>query len=276
MIGLLRQYWEPLLVFDGDHFSGLVVTLWLLVLSVAFGFVLAVPLSIARNSPNRYVSGVVKAYTFAIRGTPLYVQLLLIYTGVYGLEFVRSSDILSTFFRSGMNCTVLAFSLSTSAYTTEIFAGAMRAIPHGEIEAARACGMSAGAIYRVVIIPATLRRALPMYSNEIILMLHATTLAFTATVPEIMKVVRDMNAATYMTFSSFTIAALIYLAISFVLIGAFKKAEKKWLAFLAPRSIGAGRKINCKFARRVQRFIGRFMMLLSIKWPPKHLHRDSD
>ncbi|TDN63100.1 histidine transport system permease protein [Paraburkholderia sp. BL10I2N1] len=276
MIGLLRQYWQPLLVFDGDHFSGLIVTLWLLVLSVAFGFVLAVPLSVARNSPDRYVSGAVKAYTFAIRGTPLYVQLLLIYTGIYGLEFVRASDILSTFFRSGMNCTVLAFSLSTSAYTTEIFAGAMRAIPRGEIEAARAFGMSSGAVYRVVMIPAMLRRALPMYSNEIILMLHATTLAFTATVPEIMKVVRDMNAATYMTFSSFTIAALIYLAISFLLIGAFKKAEKKWLAFLAPRSTGAGRVFHWQFGRRVKRFTGYFLTLLSIKWPPKRLRRGSD
>ncbi|MPW18698.1 histidine/lysine/arginine/ornithine transporter subunit; membrane component of ABC superfamily [Paraburkholderia piptadeniae] len=276
MIDLLRQYWLPLLVFDGDHFSGLVVTLWLLVLSVAFGFVLAVPLSIARNSSNRYVSGTVKAYTFAIRGTPLYVQLLLIYTGIYGLEFVKASDMLSAFFRSGMNCTVLAFSLSTSAYTTEIFAGAMRAIPRGEIEAARAFGMSSGAIYRVVIIPAMLRRALPMYSNEIILMLHATTLAFTATVPELMKVVRDMNSATYMTFSSFTIAALIYLSISFLLIGAFKKAEKKWLAFLAPRSTGAGRVTNCLSTRRSQRFMGHFLTLLPIKWPLKHLRRDSE
>ncbi|WP_049098258.1 histidine ABC transporter permease HisM, partial [Burkholderia cepacia] len=172
-------------------------------------------------------------YTYVFRGTPLYVQLLLLYTGMYSLEFVRSHSLLDAFFRSGFNCAILAFALNTCAYTTEIFAGAIRAIPHGEVEAARAYGMSPFTMYRRVILPSALRRALPLYSNEVILMLHATTVAFTATVPDILKVARDANSATYMAFQSFGIAALIYLAVSFALVAAFRRAERHWLAYLA-------------------------------------------
>ena len=130
-------------------------------------------------------------YTYVFRGTPLYVQLLLLYTGMYSLEFVRTHSLLDAFFRSGFNCAILAFALNTCAYTTEIFAGAIRAIPHGEVEAARAYGMGWFTMYRRVILPSALRRSLPLYSNEVILMLHATTVAFTATVPDILKVARD-------------------------------------------------------------------------------------
>jgi histidine transport system permease protein len=174
----------------------------------------------------------VRLYTYVFRGTPLYVQLLLLYTGMYSLEFVRSQSLLEAFFRSGFNCAILAFAMNTCAYTTEIFAGAIRSIPYGEVEAARAYGMSTFTVYRRVILPSTLRRSLPLYSNEVILMLHATTVAFTATVPDILKVARDANSATYQSFESFGLAALIYLAVSFVLIDAFRRAEKRWLGYL--------------------------------------------
>jgi histidine transport system permease protein len=174
----------------------------------------------------------VRIYTYVFRGTPLYVQLLLLYTGMYSLEFVRSQSLLEAFFRSGFNCAIAAFALNTCAYTTEIFAGAIRATPYGEVEAARAYGMSTFIVYWRVILPSALRRSLPLYSNEVILMLHATTVAFTATVPDILKVARDANSATYQSFESFGIAALIYLVVSFVLIGAFRRAEKRWLGYL--------------------------------------------
>ena len=79
-----------------------------------------------------------------------------------------------------------------------------------------------------------LRRALPYYSNEVILMLHATTVAFTATVPDILKVARDVNAATYASFEAFGIAAVLYACIAFALVGLFRLCEKRWLAFLRP------------------------------------------
>jgi histidine transport system permease protein len=86
-----------------------------------------------------------------------------------------------------------------------------------------------------VILPSALRRALPLYSNEVILMLHATTVAFTATVPDILKIARDANSATYMSFQAFGIAALLYLGVSFALVALFRHAESRWLAYLRPQ-----------------------------------------
>jgi histidine transport system permease protein len=209
--------------------------MWLLVVSIAFGFCLSIPLAVARVSKNRLLSRGVWLYTYVFRGTPLYVQLLLCYTGLYSLQVVRDHMLLDQFFRNGMNCTLLAFTLNTCAYTTEIFAGAIKATPYGEIEAARAYGMSSFTLYRRVILPSALRRALPYYSNEVILMLHATTVAFTATVPDILKIARDVNSATYKSFEAFGIAALLYLVISFALVWLFRRAEYRWLAYLRPQ-----------------------------------------
>ncbi len=235
MIEIIHDYWRNYLFTDGYRFTGLAITLWLLVVSIGIGFCLSVPLAVARVSKNKFVSGAVWLYTYIFRGTPLYVQLLLCYTGIYSLEVVRSHELLNAFFREGMNCTLLAFTLNTCAYTTEIFAGAIKATAYGEIEAARAYGMSTFTLYRRVILPSALRRALPLYSNEVILMLHATTVAFTATVPDILKIARDANSATYMSFQAFGIAALLYLAISFALVGLFRRAEARWLAYLRPQ-----------------------------------------
>jgi histidine transport system permease protein len=233
MIYILQHYWQALLYSDGYHMTGVAMTLWLLVVSCAIGFCLALPLAIARNSKNPLIWGPVWLYGFIFRGTPLYVQLLLIYTGVYGLHFVRETPFLADFFRAAINCTLLAFALNTGAYTTEIFYGAIRDTSHGEVDAGRAFGMSRVTLYRRIIIPSALRRALPMYSNEVILMLHATTLAFTATVPDILKITNDAYIATYAPFDAFGLAALLYLCISFGLIFMFRRAERRFLAHLA-------------------------------------------
>ncbi|HEX7685165.1 MAG TPA: ABC transporter permease [Trinickia sp.] len=235
MIELIHDYWRNYLFTDGYRVTGLAITMWLLVVSIGIGFCLSVPLAVARVSRNKAISGAVWLYTYIFRGTPLYVQLLLCYTGLYSLEVVRNHELLNAFFRDGMNCTLLAFTLNTCAYTTEIFAGSIKATAYGEIEAARAYGMSTFTLYRRVILPSALRRALPLYSNEVILMLHATTVAFTATVPDILKIARDANSATYMSFQAFGIAALLYLAISFALVALFRRAEKRWLAYLRPQ-----------------------------------------
>jgi histidine transport system permease protein len=134
---------------------------------------------------------------------------------------------------SGYNCVVLALTLNTLAYTIEIFAGYIKATPRGEIEAAYAYGMSKSMIFRRIVLPSALRRALPAYSNEVILMLHSTSLAFTATVPDILKVARDANSATYLTFASYGTAALIYMVVAFVIVGLFRLIERRALAFLA-------------------------------------------
>ncbi|MNF83206.1 Histidine transport system permease protein HisM [compost metagenome] len=234
MIELMQEYWKPFLYSDGYELTGLAMTLWLLCFSIGVGFLLSLPLSVARLSQHRTLRWPVQFFTYLFRGTPLYIQLLIIYTGIYGIAAVREQPLLDAFFRDAMNCTLLAFTLNTCAYTTEIFAGAIRSIPHGEIEAARAYGLSGWRLYLRIIMPSALRRSLPYYSNEVILMLHATSVAFTATVPDILKVARDANAATFLTFQSFGLAALLYLGLTFALVGLFRLAEKRWLGFLGP------------------------------------------
>ena len=236
MIEILQQYGWSLLYSDGYRFTGLAITLWLLISSVVIGGLLAVPMAVGRVSSNKLIRYPIWLYTYIFRGTPLYVRLLVFYSGMYSLEIVRGTDFLNAFFRSGLNCTILALTLNTCAYTTEIFAGAIRSVPHGEIEAANAYGFSRFKLYTCIILPSALRTALPAYSNEVILMLHSTALAFTATVPDVLKIARDINSATYQPFYAFGIAAVIYLCVSFVLIGLFRKAEKRWLAHVKPQS----------------------------------------
>lgn len=234
MTEIMKDYWKAYLWFDGYQLSGVAMTLWLLVVAIAIGGLLAVPLSVARVSRNPLIRGPVWFYTYVFRGTPLYIQLLILYSGIYSLQMVREQPVLDAFFREGINCTLLAFALNTCAYTTEIFAGAIRSMAHGEVEAAKAYGLRGWKLYAYIIMPSALRRSLPFYSNEVILMLHSTTVAFTATIPDILKVARDANSATFLTFQSFGIAALIYLSVTFALVGLFRLAERRWLAFLGP------------------------------------------
>ncbi|MDX9663553.1 ABC transporter permease [Pseudomonas sp. P5_152] len=234
MMELFLEYWKPFLFSDGYNLTGLAMTLWLLVASLVLGFFLSLPLAIMRTSRWAVLRWPVQLFTYVLRGTPLYIQLLICYSGIYGIAVVRSQPLLEAFFRDAMNCTLLAFVLNTCAYTVEIFAGAIRSIPYGEIEAAHAYGLRGWRLYLQLILPSALRRALPYYSNEVILMLHATSVAFTATIPDILKVARDANAATFMTFQAFGIAGLLYLGLSFALVGGFRLAEKRWLSFLGP------------------------------------------
>ncbi|CAM3603299.1 ABC transporter permease [Pseudomonas wadenswilerensis] len=234
MIELFEQYGQAYLYSDGAGLSGLAMTLWLFVITMILGFFLSLPLALARVSRNLWLRWPVEFYTFVFRGTPLYIQLLICYTGLYGLEVVRDHALLDQFFRNALNCTLLAFVLNTCAYTVEIFAGAIRNIPHGEIEAAQAYGLHGWKLNLFVVLPAALRRSLPAYSNELILMLHATSLAFTATIADILKVARDANAATFLTFQAFGTAALLYMLLSFALVGLFRLAERRWMGFLVP------------------------------------------
>lgn len=234
MIELIQEYGLAYLYNDGAGLSGLAMTLWLFIVTMVAGFFLSLPLALARVSRKVWLRWPVEFYTYLFRGTPLYIQLLICYTGLYGLEVVRDHEMLDRFFRNALNCTLLAFVLNTCAYTVEIFAGAIRNIPHGEIEAAQAYGLYGWKLNLFVILPAALRRSLPAYSNELILMLHATSLAFTATIADILKVARDANAATFLTFQAFGIAALLYMSLSFALVGLFRLAERRWMRFLVP------------------------------------------
>jgi arginine/ornithine transport system permease protein len=211
-----------------SYVHGAGVTTLLTLAALAIGMLFALPLAVLRGWPSRWVAGPVWAFTYVIRGTPLLVQLFLVYYGLAQFDVVRQS-VLWPWLSSAWFCAIAAFAVNTCAYTIEILHGAMRAVPAGEIEAARAMGMSRGVMLRRVVLPAAFRRMLPAYGNEAILMLQATSLASTVTLLDITGAARDMNSTYYLPFEAFLTAAALYLALTTVLVGLFHAAERRWL-----------------------------------------------
>lgn len=218
-----------------SYAQGLGATVTLLLASLALGFAAAVPLSIARIAPQAWLRGPVWLFTYVIRGTPLLVQLFLLYYGLAQFEAVRES-IAWPWLSSAWFCAMAAFALNTCAYTTEMLAGSLRATPAGDVEAARSLGMGAATTMRRILLPSALRRALPAYSNEAIMMLQGTSLASTVTLLDLTGAARDLNARTYLPFEAFLTAAALYLVLTALLVALFHRAERHWLGHLAPRS----------------------------------------
>lgn len=214
--------------------DGLILTLELLALSLALGLLLSVPLALMRVSKNKFVAWPVWLYTYILRGTPMLVQLFVIYYGLSQFEAVRDSWAWE-YLQEAYFCTILAFTLNTSAYTTEIIAGQIRNTYYGEIEAAKAVGMSKWLMLRRIVIPSALRRALPAYSNEVIMMMQGTSIAGLVTLADLTGVARNIYSQTYQPFEPFLMAAAFYLALTFLFVWLFKLAERRWLAYLAPR-----------------------------------------
>ncbi|MEP7156773.1 MAG: ABC transporter permease [Betaproteobacteria bacterium] len=217
------------------YFSGAVVTLKLLFTALFIGLAAAIPLAVMRASPNLWVSRPVWLFTYVFRGTPLLVQLFVIYYGLAQFEWLRESFVWP-WFSSAWFCCMLAFALNTCAYTIEIIAGAIAATNHGEVEAARAMGMSPFTLYRRILLPSALRRSLPAYSNEAILMLHGTSVASVVTLMDLTGAARETNSRFYLPFEAFLTAAGFYLVLTFVLVTLFHFAEKRWLVHLAARA----------------------------------------
>ncbi|QLF71576.1 ABC transporter permease (plasmid) [Peteryoungia desertarenae] len=215
--------------------DGLWITLLLLVMSISAGLVLSIPLSIARASSNPWLRIPVWTYTYVIRGTPLLVQLFIIYYGLPQFEAIRESGIWPVL-RSPWFCAWLAFTLNTTAYTTEMFAGAIRATPAGEIEAARAMGLARHQVLRDVFWPGAWRRALPQYGNEVVQMMHATALASTVTIVEVLRVARDVYTNYLVLPESFGMAAVFYLTLTIILTQMFRLMERHYLRHLDPRA----------------------------------------
>ena len=211
--------------------QGLSVCLALLVMSLATGLLLSVPLAVARVSARRVLWLPVWLFTYVFRGTPLLVQLFVVYYGIAQFEAVREGP-LWPLLREPWFCAWLAFALNTTAYTTEIFAGARRATPHGEVEAARAYGLSGWKLYTRVLLPSALRRALPQYGNEVVGTLHATAIVSTVTLVDITRVARDIYANHLLPVEAFGMAALIYFLLTFTLVGGFGLLERRFLRHL--------------------------------------------
>ncbi len=217
------------------YFGGVLVTLKLLAIALVVGLAAAIPLALMRVSRQPAINFPAWLYTYVIRGTPMLVQLFLVYYGLAQFTLVRES-VLWPYLSNATFCACLAFAINTSAYTAEILAGSLKATPHGEIEAARAMGMSRSLLYRRILLPSALRRALPQYSNEVIMMLHTTSLASIVTLIDITGAARTVSSQYYLPFEAFITAGVFYLCLTFILVRLFKLAERRWLAYLAPRA----------------------------------------
>jgi octopine/nopaline transport system permease protein len=225
--------------------EGMLLTAQLTAASVAIGLLIAVPLALLRTSPSSVLSYPILLYTFVFRGTPLLVQLFLIYYGAGQLEWIRSSAAWSIL-REPYWCALITFSLNNGAYTTEILRGGIRAVPSGEIEAAKALGMSYAVRIRRIVLPAGFRLALPAYANEVVLMLKASSLASTITLMELTGTARKIVAQTFSPYEVFISAALIYLGFTFLIVHVFGRLERH----MAKHQQRAGLKNNSRSRAR--------------------------
>lgn len=214
------------------YLEGLKNTLILVSVSLFIGLISAIPLAVLRTSKNLFISCPIRAYVYFFRGTPLLVQMFLIYYGMGQFEPLKTT-FLWIFFKQAYFCALFAFTLNTCAYTIEIIRGAIENTPHGEIEAAKAAGMSSALRFRRIILPSSFRRALPAYSNEIIFMLHSSSLASVITILDITGAARIVNARYYSPYEAFLAAAVFYMAITFLIVWLLKKLEIRWFAHLS-------------------------------------------
>ena len=221
---IIFERWELFL-------QGVLVTLEMTALSLLCGGILAVILSLLVVYGPKSIARAIGVYTYVFRGSPLLIQLFLIYYGLGQFEAVRESWVWH-FLREPYWCVLLAFSLNTAAYTTEILVGSIKATPKGEIEACLSYGMTRGqTIYRVIL-PSAFRRSFPAYSNEIIFVMHSCSLASVVTLMDILGVARQVNSETYTAFPSFITAAVLYTAITLLLVQIFRRIEKRYFAHL--------------------------------------------
>jgi len=214
--------------------KALPLTLEIWFFGIAFGLVIATGLTWLRASGSKLGEYFTRAYVFIFRGSPLLVQLYLNYFGLSQFDFVRHSPILWPILRDPMYCTIVAMALNTAAYESEIFRGALRAVPVGQIEAAKAFGMSAFTRFRLVTLPIALRLALPAYSTEIILMTKATALASVVTIMEMMGTAQKILHDTFRPIEVLTCAGVIYLLLNLSIARLFAWVEYRLSPHLRP------------------------------------------
>lgn len=216
--------------------NGVWMTLQLTLLSVIIGFLIALPAGLARARRVPVAAPLLGGYVYLFRGTPLLVQTFLIYYGLAQFDFVRECWAWA-YLRSAWWCALVAFSLNSGAYATEIIRGAVEATPPGEVEAARALGLGRWQTDLLVVIPGALRRALPQYGNELIFMLHGSAVASVITLQDILGAGRTLNARYYLAYEGILTAALLYMAITFCLVGLVRWLEARYLRHVRPARV---------------------------------------
>ena len=203
------------------------VTLKLLSLSLLIGLFLGFCFAILRLNKNIFVNRFAYGYSYLFRGTPLLVQIFIIYFGLGQIEFLRSS-FLWVILKEPYWCAIIAFSLNTGAYTSEIIRSALQTIKPGFIEAGKSLGLSKKIIFFKIQIPIAIRQSLPAYGNEIILMLKGTSLASTVTLMDLTGVAKYIISTTFKPVEVFIVAGSIYLFLTFLIHNLVKFLEKKY------------------------------------------------
>jgi octopine/nopaline transport system permease protein len=215
--------------------EGIPLTLNLAATSVGLGAVLAMLLALMRMSGIAPLDWLARAYVFVFRGTPLLVQIFLIYYGLGQFRPTLQEWGLWGFFREPYWCAILALTLNTGAYASEIIRGGLQAVPFAQVEAARACGMSGFLLFRRIVFPIAVRQALPGYVSELILMVKATSLASIITMMEVTGIAHKIISQTFRAVEIFICAGAIYLILNFLVTRAIMALE--W--WLSPHLRGA-------------------------------------
>ena len=222
------------IIFENINFylKGLLLTLELVSLSLVLGFVIALVLALLlvrlKNSIWLYP---IKAYIYFFRGTPLLVQIFLIYYGLSQFEWIRDSFAWA-YLSEAFPCALLALTLNTAAYGCEIIRVAIQTTEIAEEEAAKAFGMSTFQLYRKIILPSTFRRMIPSYSNEVIFMLHGSAVVSTITLVDLTGVARIINSKYFSPYEAYITSGLIYLIITLLITNVSKLLERHYLKHL--------------------------------------------
>ncbi len=204
-----------------------VITLKLLLASLFFGLFLGLFFAILRLNKNIFINKFAYGYSYVFRGTPLLVQIFIIYFGLGQIEYLRST-VLWVVLKEPYWCAIIAFALNTGAYTSEILRSAFQTIKPGIIEAGKSLGISNKIIFYKIQIPIAIRQSLPAYGNEIILMMKGTSLASTVTLMDLTGVAKYIISTTFKPIEVFIVAGGIYLFMTFIIHNVIKYLEKKY------------------------------------------------
>ena len=202
-------------------------TLYLLMISLPLGFFLSLLFALGRVSKNIFISKTISSYIFVVRGTPLLVQIYLIYFGLGSVKAIRES-FLWVVLKEPFWCGVVALTINTIAYGSEIFRGGIQSVTRGQIESGKSLGFSLVELYRRIIFPIALRNVLPAYGNELILMVKATSLVSLTTYMEMTGIARKLMAKTFAPVEAFLAAGILYLFLNFLMVQLIKYLQWKY------------------------------------------------
>lgn len=219
--------WEGFTTYLPGLLEGAVTTIWLTLLTLLGGFVFAIPVAWCRNAKSRLARRFAFTFIFVFRGAPLLVLLYLIYFGSPELPIIRQTP-LWWFFRNPLPCAVLALSLNSAGYLSEIIAGAVRLVPRGQMEAARALGLREWQVAWLVILPNVLRIAIRSYGNEVVFVVKGTSAASLVTVGELMASANQIYYQTLDPFTPMLVAGALYLGMVAVIQLGVSRVEKRF------------------------------------------------